>query len=269
MIQKDGLLASDMDGTVIPYDQEPERAAEITEFYRLVHQHANVCLAYVTGRHFELGLEGVKEYALPEPHIFVCDVGSTIYLKGNGDWRKDEDYRLRLRNSWHNLTGSDIAELLSELPELEPQESFRQKEFKQSYYAAPVVDRKEITEKISRQLSRAGIKANIIYSVDVVKHVGLIDVLPVIAAKDYALEYLWRRVGVEKNRVVYAGDSGNDLLAFVSGFNAIVVNNTADDVKQAVRRQITQKGCADKVFFASGNYVQGVVEGCRHFGLFP
>ena len=94
------------------------------------------------------------------------------------------------------------------------------------------------------------------------------DVLPDIAAKDYALRYLWQRLELEFDKVVYAGDSGNDLLAFVSGFNAIIVNNTSEAVKKEVRRQAKEKKIEQRTYFAGSKYVQGVIDGCFHYQLF-
>ncbi len=262
------LRASDMDGTVVPLDQKPERQNEIQEFNELISDHPQLALAYVTGRHLELGLEGVAKHNLPTPHIFVCDVGTTIYFRTNDIWEKDLEYRGKLKNSWHDLNGRDIAALLTDIQDLEPQEDERQKEFKQSYYLPLTVNREHIVRLIKDRLLEKDIAVNVIYSIDTLKHVGLVDVLPVIAAKDYALRYLWNKLQINKEDIVYAGDSGNDLLAFVSGFNAIVVQNTGEDVKDFVRKQIVIKNIGQHVFFANFKYVKGVIEGCFHFKLF-
>lgn len=263
------LLASDMDGTVVPLDDAPERAAEIKEFNRLISTCDDVALAYVTGRHLELGLAGVKEYRLPEPDIFVCDVGTTIHVRHQGRWGIDQEYRARMKSAWQGLTGADIARRLEDIKELTVQEEERQQEFKQSYYVPAALPAAELTARIREALAKDGIKANIIYSVDTVKHIGLVDILPHTAAKDYALFYLRDTLGLDHDRVVYAGDSGNDMLAFVSGFNAVVVANTADEVKREVRRTTCRRGIGHRVYFASHKYVRGVMEGCFYFRLFP
>ena len=266
---KTALLASDMDGTVIPLETGPERDAEISRFNHLIAENPQVALAYVSGRHLELGLEGVDQYGLPLPDIFVCDVGTTIYFRDDQQhWQRDEEYRAELKRSWHGHTGADIAAMLADLVVLTPQEDEKQKEFKQSYYLERSVDHEATLATIHTHLAEQEVVANVIYSVDTLKDVGLIDVLPRIAAKDYALDYLWRKLGLAKERVVYAGDSGNDLLAFISGFNAIIVSNTAEPVKDAVRRQAHEKQIEKHVFFAPSRFVQGVMDGCGHFNLF-
>jgi sucrose-6F-phosphate phosphohydrolase len=262
------LLASDMDGTVIPLDQDSGRAAEIRQFHRLCDQHANLLLAYVTGRHLELGLTGVRQFNLPVPDIFVCDVGTSIFRRKDDNWLQDEQYRQQLSEDWDGRNGRDIAGLLDGISLLSPQEDERQKEFKQSYYLSLEVDHRQIVGEVKERLARQRIRANVVYSIDTVRQLGLLDVLPGGAAKDRALDYLRRRFTLNREKIVYAGDSGNDLLAFVSGFQAIVVNNTARAVKDVVRRMVREKNIEDCIYFARHDYVRGVVEGCYHFQLF-
>ena len=268
-MQHSALLATDMDGTVIPLDSGPEREAEIIRFNEVMVANPQVALAYVTGRHLELGLAGVTRHNLPTPDIFVCDVGTTIYfLDDHNQWQRDEDYRAELKKSWHDHTGTDIAQMLADLHLLTPQEAEKQKEFKQSYYLPRRHDHEATLAAIHAKLANHQVTANVIYSVDTLKDLGLIDVLPKIAAKDYALDYLWRKLALPKERIIYAGDSGNDLLAFISGFNAIIVANTAEPVKEAVRQEAQAKQITEHIFFAPSRFVQGVIEGCAHFNLF-
>lgn len=267
-MKKNGLLASDMDGTVIPLEEGEERQAEIRRFGHLLAAHPEVALAYVTGRHLELGLTGVAVHGLPIPDLFVCDVGTTIYRRAGDQWQRDEAYRQELAASWGGQRGQDIGRLLGGMHGLVAQEAEKQGEFKQSYYLDRDRDTTATLAAIRGRLSDHGLTANVIYSVDSIKNIGLVDVLPPIAAKDHALAYLWRRLNLARARVVYAGDSGNDLLAFVSGFNAIIVANTAEPVKSEVRRQAVAKGIEAHTFFAAGRFVQGVMEGCFHFKLF-
>jgi sucrose-6F-phosphate phosphohydrolase len=267
-MQKDALLACDMDGTVIPLESGEERDLEIREFHRLLKRNENVVLAYVTGRHLELGLAGVEQYGLPMPDIFVCDVGTTIYGRSHGGWVVDEQYRHELLQSWQGLNGAEIAAMLDTISVLSAQEEEKQKEFKQSYYVSRQVGYQEVISLIHARLSSRDVRANVIYSVDSQKDVGLVDVLPEVAAKDSALIYLWKKLGLKKDRIVYAGDSGNDLRAFVSGFNAIVVNNTPEPVKEEVRRQTREKGIEERIYIATARYVQGVMEGCFYFKIF-
>ncbi len=268
-IGKTMLLASDMDGTVIPLDEGPERRAEIEVFRRRIAATPSLCLAYVTGRHLELGLAGVEAHGLPLPDIFVCDVGTAIFHRQGGLWRPDPSYRQLLLESWGDLDGSAVGALLQGVEGLVVQEAERQAQFKRSYYVPKAQEMGEVGCRLRERLAGAGVEASVICSVDPLRHMGLIDVLPPVAAKDYALGYLHRSLGIERRRIVYAGDSGNDLKAFVSGYQSIVVGNAAAEVKQEVRRRMAGRGLAGLVYFAEGWYVRGVIEGCEFFGLFP
>jgi HAD superfamily hydrolase (TIGR01484 family) len=258
-----------MDGTVIPLDRRRERKREIADFRKAVRGHPSLVLAYVTGRHLKLALQGVKEHSLPIPHVLVCDVGTSVYTRKGTRWVQDDKYRRMMRTCLGGCSGDEIAEALQGTRDLTSQEDDKQAEFKRSYYVPLRADRKKVIGRVRRRLSRKGIKANLVYSVDRQKRVGLLDVLPAKVAKDFSLYYLQRKFQVSALRMVYAGDSGNDLLAFTSGFNAIVVNNTPDRVKKLLRSLIRKKtSLSDTVFFARHRYVKGVLEGARHFGTF-
>jgi sucrose-6-phosphatase len=263
------LLASDMDGTVIPLERPARWKKPIAEFRQAVETDRSIALAYVTGRHLELALQGVEKYALPNPRFIVCDVGTTVYLRRGRRWVRDSAYRDLMRQGFGGHAGADVRDALEGTEGLTLQEDETQAEFKCSYYTSLRIDRQKLFARVKRRLARAGIQANLVFSQDAKRKRGLLDVLPSDTAKDTAIFYLQRRLEIDREAVVYAGDSGNDLLAFVSGFRAIVVANTPRPVRETVRNVIRRKSClADRIYFAKSKYTAGVLEGCRHFGMF-
>ena len=260
------LLATDMDGTIIPLDKKKKRLEEIKYFKKLVN-NKKIKLAYVTGRHLELALKGIFEYKLPYPHILVCDVGTSVYIKKNGNWHKDKTYRKKLKKSWKSYTGRDIAFFLRKMHSIKEQEKEKQKEFKQSYYVPLNMGKSRLINQLKSALAKKGVKANIIYSVDKKKKIGLLDLLPSFASKDSALRYLQKKLKIPKKNIAYAGDSGNDMEAFLSGYNSILVGNTRSSVKREAKTQARKKGISKRIYFASGYYVMGVIEGCRHYRI--
>jgi HAD superfamily hydrolase (TIGR01484 family) len=256
-----------MDGTVIPLDRRRERAREIADFGKAVRGNRSIVLAYVTGRHLALALQGIKEHRLPLPQILVCDVGTSVYMREGTRWVPDAAYRRTMKTCLGGHSGDEIEQALEGTRELTLQEAAKQAEFKRSYYLPLHADPQKVHARVKRRLSRRGIRANLVYSVDGRNRVGLLDVLPAKVAKDFSLHYLQRKLRVPASRVVYAGDSGNDLQAFTSGYNAIVVSNTPDRVKELLRTRMARKqGLAETIFFARHRYVKGVLEGARHFG---
>ncbi len=266
---KQYLLACDMYGTVIPLDDQPRRAAEIETFRRLLASRPDIGLAYVTGRHLELALEGVYGFHLPAPDLLVCDVGTTVYAKQDGSWRLDPEYRQRLARSWRGLTRFDLAATVAGISGLEAQEESRQQEFKQSYYVGADEDLDRLASEVAERIRLADISASIVTSRDPLSGLGLLDVLPVAAAKDQAVRFLQAKLGLADEQIVYAGDSGNDLAVFISGIKSIVVANTPEAVKDQVRRRFEPSLLAERVYFARRQYVVGVLEGAAHFGLLP
>jgi hydroxymethylpyrimidine pyrophosphatase-like HAD family hydrolase len=98
---------------------------------------------------------------------------------------------------------------------------------------------------------------------------GLLDVLPAEIAKDYAVRYLHDRSGVDEDHLVYAGDSGNDRAAMLTGFRVIVVGNADEELKKDLGIESVAQGIAERIYFAEHPYARGVLEGLRHFGALP
>jgi sucrose-6F-phosphate phosphohydrolase len=262
------LLASDMDGTLLPLEDTPEWDAEILRFRRLVLASPNLLLAYVTGRHLELALDGAAALDLPYPEILVCDVGSSIYRKTGREYELDTEYRGRLLHSWQGRVSKDIAPLLAAIEGITPQEKEKQGDFKQSYFTATGRRGEEAVQRVADRLRETGLESNLIFSIDPKTGAGLLDVLPAQAAKDHALTYLRDTLEIPHDNIVFAGDSGNDLAAFASGFNSIVVANTPSEVKNEARRQAAAKKIAERLYFAHHRFIRGLTEGCLHFNIF-
>jgi sucrose-6-phosphatase len=121
-------------------------------------------------------------------------------------------------------------------------------------------------------LDQKQIPANIITSVDDAENLNLIDILPPRANKLLAIRFLIRKQGMHESRVVFAGDSGNDLDVLTSGMQAILVGNAAPDVRETATDRLKEKGQVARLYLAkgdfhgmNGNYAAGVMEGVVHF----
>jgi HAD superfamily hydrolase (TIGR01484 family) len=254
------LLASDLDGTLIPLERTEKRLREVRELSSLLLE---LDLAYVTGRHLSLAQRGVAETGLPAPSWFVCDVGTSVYHEAAGGFEVDEEYRRRMREAFGGLRGLEVRDAIGTIRGLSLQEDEKQAEFKVSYYSEgrpePLVD------QIQSRLDAAGAHVNLVVSFDPLTRRGLLDVLPAGIAKDYAIRYLHERSGMPEERVIYAGDSGNDRAAMLSGFRAIVVGNAEEALKRDLAEQAARLGLTDRIYFAKEPYAAGVHEGLRHY----
>ncbi len=261
------LLASDMDGTVIPLEEGARWEADVAELRRAVEERRDLLLAYVTGRDFALAERGISRFHLPRPDLLVCDVGSSLYHAGPDGFRPDPEYVARMEEALGGLSVAEIRERLAPLTEISLQPEERQTSFKLSYYIPPGDDHAEVLANVRKRLEFFQGMVQTVYSVRARDGTGLLDVLPAGVAKDFALHYLHDHTGVDEDRLVYAGDSGNDLSAMLAGFRVIVVGNADEDLKEELRRRAGEKGIQDRLYFAEAPYAGGVLEGCRHFGI--
>ena len=259
------LLASDLDGTLIPLERDAQRLREVAELVEAMRASAGLQLAYVTGRHLSLAEQGIAEVGLPTPNWFVCDVGTSVYHREAAGFEPDETYRKAMRAAFGGLGGADVRAAVGEVDGIELQEEEKQAEFKVSYYTRgrhePYVD------AVQSRLDAAGARVNLVASFDPVSERGLLDVLPAGVAKDYAIRYLHEHTGIDADHLVYAGDSGNDRAAILSGFRAIVVGNADEALKEELKSASAERGLSRRLYFAKHPYARGVLEGLRHFGL--
>jgi HAD superfamily hydrolase (TIGR01484 family) len=262
------LLATDLDGTLLPLEDTPEWDAEILRFRRLAMASPCLLLAYVTDRRLEFALDGAAGFRLPLPELLVCDLGTSVYRKNGRAYELDQGFRGRLLHAWQGRVARDIAPLLGKIEGITPRGEDIQGEFKQSYYTKPGQRGQEAVAQVAERLRTAGLDSNLVCSVDVRTGTTLLDVMPAGAAKDHALAYLRDSLAIPHDHIVFAGDSGHDLAAFSSGFNAIVVANATDEVREESLRQAEIKGVSHRLYFSGHSYIRGVMDGGCHFKIF-
>ncbi|MFO8174840.1 MAG: HAD-IIB family hydrolase [Gemmatimonadota bacterium] len=268
MGKKTALLASDMDGTVIPLEEGPERDAEVAEFRKAVEASDDLTLAYVTGRGFDLARKGMRQFKLPLPDYLVCDVGTSVYHRVSGEFHEDPEYARRMRRAMGELNFAHVREFLKPVDHLlllQPEE--RQTEFKLSYHLPHEEDHAAIVELVRGHLEELGGSVQAVYSVGAPSGRGLLDLLPMGAAKDFAVHYLQEVTGVDDSHLVYAGDSGNDLAVMLAGFKAVVVANAGADLRDGLVERMEDEALAARIHFSAYRYSRGVLDGCRHFGI--
>jgi HAD superfamily hydrolase (TIGR01484 family) len=254
-----------LDGTLIPLERDAQRLREVAELVDAFQASEELLLAYVTGRHLSLAHAGIEELGLPAPDWFVCDVGTSVYRRTNGGFEPDSEYRQAMRAAFGGLVGDDIRVAIGAVAGLELQEEDKQAEFKVSYYTRGQPE--PFVETVLSRLGSARASVNVVASYDAVAERGLLDVLPASIAKDYAVRYLHEQSGVEEQHLVYAGDSGNDRAAMLSGYRVIVVGNADETLKNDLRVESADRNIAERIYFAEQPYARGVLEGLRHFGF--
>ncbi|MFH0934550.1 MAG: HAD-IIB family hydrolase [Pseudomonadota bacterium] len=260
------LLCTDLDRTLLPNGSEPESPGARACFDRLARRH-DVALAYVSGRSRALVEQAMAEFGLPRPQFVISDVGSTIYRVDPSAWHRWEAWDDWIAADWQGRSCGDLRRLLGALPGLHLQEEEKQNRHKLSYYADPEVDAEALLGEMRARLDAGGIKANLVWSMEMPGRRGLLDILPASAGKLQAIRFLMRRSGFGLRNTLFAGDSGNDLDVMQSEIPSVLVANA--DVPTSEQAQKAQN---DALYVArggylgmNGNYSAGIIEGAAHF----
>ena len=261
------LLASDMDGTVIPLEVNRQREREIARFRSAVEGRPSLVLAYVTGRDLPLALKGVAQYGLPVPDILVGDVGTSVYHRTGSGFREDRAYVRLMEEARGGLDVRNVRHRMTHIEGLHLQPEERQTESKLSYHLSPDSDHESVLHSVRQVLGEMGDTLQAVYSVGAPHGRGLLDLLPAGVAKDFAVRYLHDHTGVPPESLVYAGDSGNDLAAMLTGFQVVVVGNATPGLKEELTTRGRELDILEKLYFARSFYAAGVLEGCRYFGI--
>lgn len=265
------LLCCDLDRTVLPNGHAPE-STPARPLFRRIAARPELTLAYVSGRDKRLLLEAIETYDIPLPDFAIGDVGTTLYRIEDGQWREDADWAEHIAQDWHGKRAQQLHTLFENIEALRLQEPEKQGRFKLSYYAPSDIDRDALLSRMREPLDRNGIAANLIWSVDEVNDLGLVDVLPQRASKRHAIEFLMQHEGFQLSDTVFAGDSGNDLPVLCSPIRAVLVHNAQQSVREEALAEARAHDSLDRLYLAqggfyglNGNYTAGVLEGLAHY----
>lgn len=265
------LICTDLDRTLIPNGTQPESLYARAYFSRLAGRD-NVDIAYVTGRNESLILEAIKLYQLPIPKFVIADVGSNIYIIEDNKWRPRQDWQNEIAPYWNGLKHSQLAELFTDIDILKLQEQEKQNDFKLSFYAPLDCNVDMLSSEMQVRLKKCGVHVNLVWSVDDIQQIGLMDVLPKNATKLHAIEFLMQQQGYQLENTLFAGDSGNDLLVLASNINAVLVANASNDIRQQAIQMSAENHNEKHLYIAkgnfrgmNGNYAAGILEGLNNF----
>lgn len=232
------LLATDLDGTFLAGTAEARQ-----QLYRLIARHADIRLAYVTGRGLESVLPLLADPQLPQPDYIVCDVGATIV----------DGHTLQpvqpLQNGLDALWPGEqaVTAAFSHFAGLHRQATPQQRRC--SYRFDPGVDTAEL------HAAAEELDCQILFSAD--RH---FDVLPRGVDKGSSLLRMASLIGLSPGQVLVAGDSFNDLSMFQQGFRGVCVGDAEPALREATRDlpgvlQSMAEGCG------------GILDALTHFSF--
>jgi len=260
------ILATDLDGTLIPLDDHERNQKDLDRLRTLFEEYDSE-VAFVTGRHLESVLEAIEKHSLPTPDWILSDVGTSIYHHENGQFTPQQKYQQHLSEIVESMPMAELDEAISKLDALTRQEQEKQGPFKLSYYT-DASRLKETVAQVDEKLREHNAPYSMIHSVDPFNGDGLIDLLPSEVSKAHALRWWASFLGKDLEQIIYSGDSGNDMAAFTSGFRTIVVGNASRDIAHQVQRSHQISGWTGRLCLAEKPATSGVLEGCYWFGMF-
>jgi HAD superfamily hydrolase (TIGR01484 family) len=207
------LLATDLDGTFLGGTDAQRRA-----LYTRLAQRPDLLLVYVTGRDIDFVAALNEAPGMPRPRYVIGDVGTSVY---DGETLEPvAELEAEIAERWRSANAR-VMSLLEGEPGLTLQPTcFRHRV---SYDCDPT----RLSPLAIAKVEEAGFDC--LLSAD-----RFLDVLPAGVAKGPTLERLVEMLRFDRDRVLVAGDTLNDLSLFQTGFKGVAVGNSEARLLEAL-----------------------------------
>lgn len=245
-------LASDVDGTLTG-----DRTALDQLRVRLwrLRDAGELFLVLSTGRRLEQVISGITEEGLPEPDAVLCQVGTEIYLPPLDERTEPmAAWRLRLLAEYSR---DEAITFLDGIDGLVMQPAIYNTELKTSCYLDQCPDPDEAAAAIRRRVQPHTDRYQVVWSSG-----RDLDILPACSGKGNAIRFLVEHRGLDLDRVIVAGDTGNDATMFEQFDKGVVVANA-----QPQLLKLAESLDDGRAYCARQSYAAGVEEGLEHFGV--
>ena len=236
----DRILVCDIDNTLIGDRESLDKLME-----RVHALDGKVGFGIATGRNIESTTRVLEEWDVPTPDLLITAVGSEIHyghqMIKDSDWKKHINYR------WQPAA---IRKVVRKFPGLKMQAASEQLPFKISFNVDP--KKMPPIREISAELRQHDLHVKLVYS-----HQAYLDIMPIRASKGLAVRYIAMKWGIPPDRILVAGDSGNDEEMLKGNTLGVVVGNYS--------KELTKLKGRDRIYFAEREYAGGVIEGMDHY----
>ena len=233
------LLATDLDGTFLAGDSEDRLS-----LYQAITAHPDITLAYVTGRSLEAVLPLLDDPTLPQPDYIIADVGASLYH--GRTLQPIQPLQSQIDARWPGE--SVVASALADFPDLQRQDVPQARRC--SYFCTP-----ERTTDPALKTIAAALGCDLLYSADL-----YLDFLPRGVNKGSSLLALVDMLGLERDQVLVAGDTLNDLSMLSSGLHAVCVGQSESALLEQTRHN-------PRVLHASSPGCGGILEAIAYFNF--
>lgn len=234
------LLVCDIDNTLLGDGDA------VSAFVAWQHAHGqDTVLGIATGRSFHSAQAILAAEGVPTPDVIISSVGTCIhwYDRTGRCFVEDRAWSERVGKQWDEVGLGALAREHG----LQPQARLEQRPGKASFFRGNAD-----LNGMRDALRAAG------YPVEmVVSHDHYVDLLPKGIGKHAAVAHVVDQLGLEADRVIVAGDSGNDLTMLGRCAKPIVVANWSDG--------IGKDASLSHAYVSETSHAAGVLEGIEHY----
>ncbi len=233
------LIVTDLDNTLTGDDES------LGAFVDMIRENDQVGFGVATGRKLDSALELIEQLGLPQPDLMDTDVGTQLHYGEN--LTPDRTWQKSIAYAWKP---EEIRQLLDEVPGLFPQAPACQSQFKISYDVDP--DIAPTTRDLKRMLRAAGLRAKVVFSLGM-----YLDIIPVRGGSGLSMRHVLWKWGFSPDRVLVAGDSGNDVEMLLGRTLGVVVGNHSPELNRLKNRP--------RIYFAKASHAAGIMEGIDYY----
>jgi len=268
------MVVSDLDGTMfgdVNAHDAFDSSLRFQQYWNDNQALSGSVLVYNTGR--SLGqFTGLLKHCgqrVAVPDALITAVGTKVWKRKGSDgltWVEDAEFSARLDKCWDLGTARGVArDLAGHYNHDEGMIKVADDGSEHQHRLALIINKSiqaHVTRAMSEAFQRNGIEVRIIVS-GAGSH-RYVDVVPIAAGKEQALQYVRERYGVAHHLCVAAGDSGNDILMLDGDHPGIVVGNAQGELL----RWLVKRPQDEKVLLAEAFYADGILEGLMRLGMY-
>ncbi len=239
----DRVLITDVDDTLTGDDK-----ALALLLRKLEEAGPHVGFGLATGRSLNSAMDAIIGLGIPTPDVLITASGAELHYGKH--LTRDRSWEHQIQYRWDPVA---VHGELVQLPGLTRGEDDEDAAYRLRY----VIDPKEAPgiAQIRRALRKAGLQVTLILD-----RRRNLDVLPVRASPGTAMRFLLFKWNLPPERLLVAGDSGNDAGMLSGDTLGVVVNNHAPELDR-LRGQ-------HRVYFAERDNAWGILEGIEWYDFF-
>jgi sucrose-phosphate synthase len=231
----DRLLVTDVDDTLTG---DAKALDELLE--RLDSFGPKVGFGIATGRTLDESLALMQELGVRVPDVMITAAGSELHYGTH--LLPDRSWERQIRYRWDREA---VDEVVSAMPGLAPVPEATT-DYRLRYRLDPA--RAPASREIRQRVRQTGLRVTTILD-----HEVYLDVVPVRASPGLAIRFFCFKWNLEPERLLVAGDSGNDWDMLSGDTLGVVVSNHTSELERLRDRR--------RVYFAENAHARGILEG--------